>query len=80
MRVIFLFILSEISKSNYLINEASYKKIKVDQDLTRIQNEQKKTKKNKAISRMRGKSPPSDIERSKTVNFAVAILEIWRPS
>ena len=35
---------------------------------------------NKAISMMRGKSPPSDVEMSKKLNFVSAILEFWRPS
>ena len=40
----------------------------------------KKTNKNKAISMMRGKSPPSDLEMSKPLNFVAAILDLWRPS
>ena len=34
---------------------------------------------NKAMSMMRGKSPPSDVEMSKTLYF-VAVLVLWRPS
>ena len=36
-------------------------------------------KRNKAISMMRGKSPPSDVEMSKNLILA-AILDFWRPS
>ena len=34
---------------------------------------------NKAISMMRGKSPLSDVEVSKKLNFVAAILDFWRP-
>ena len=29
---------------------------------------------------MRGKSPPSDVEMPKKLNFVAAILDFWRPS
>ena len=35
----------------------------------------KKSKENKAISMMRGKSPRSDVEMSKQLNFVAAILD-----
>ena len=35
---------------------------------------------NKAISMMRVKSPRSDVEMSKKLNFVAAILVFWRPS
>ena len=38
-----------------------------------------KKKENKAISMMRGKSPRSDVEMSKKLNFVAAILEFWQP-
>ena len=34
---------------------------------------------NKAISMMRGKSPRTDVEMSKKLNFVAAILDFWRP-
>ena len=39
-----------------------------------------KTKKDKAISMMRGKSPRSDVEVSIKLNFVAAILDFCRPS
>ena len=33
---------------------------------------------NKAITMMRGKSPRSDVEMSKILNFVTAILNFWR--
>ena len=35
---------------------------------------------NKAISMMRGKSPQSDVEMSKKLNFVAAIFDFRRPS
>ena len=32
----------------------------------------------KAITMMRGKSPPSDVEMTKKLNFVAAILDFWR--
>ena len=37
-----------------------------------------KTKRNKAIRMMRGKSPRSDIEMTIKLNFVAAILDFWR--
>ena len=39
-----------------------------------------KYKENKSITMMRGKSPQSDVEMTKTLNFLAAILDLWRPS
>ena len=44
-----------------------------------IEKKEKNIKKNKAISMMRGKSPPSDVEISKTLNFVAATLDFWLP-
>ena len=41
--------------------------------------EKYKSKNNKAITMMRGKSPQSDVEMSKKLNFMAAILDFWRP-